>query len=112
MAEEFGRPGTCRSKVGCEAIDEPCTNRTVPFLAPPGARFSHRNSLAGPLVVQCSWPLMDDVPLASFMAYSYGLLRNTVHCAASMSTVTWSPTEKTCAGWVCTRSVGPESRLA
>ena len=26
----IGRPGTCRSKVGCEAIDEPCTNRMVP----------------------------------------------------------------------------------
>ena len=37
IAEECGRPSTWRSKVGCEAIEEPCKNRTVPFLAPPGA---------------------------------------------------------------------------
>ena len=30
ITEESGRPGTCRSKVGCDAIDEPCTNRMVP----------------------------------------------------------------------------------
>src|SRR5581483_5454318 len=70
ITDEFGRPGTCRSKVGCEAIDEPCTNRMVPFFGPPGARFSHRNSLAGPLVVQCSWPRMEPWPLASFMTDS------------------------------------------
>src|ERR1700753_1990683 len=72
IAEECGRPSTCRSKVGCEAIDEPCTNRTVPFLAPPGARFSHRNRLASPFLVQCSWPLILRPPRAlvatSFMA--------------------------------------------
>src|SRR5438046_9185022 len=58
MADEFGRPGTCRSNVGCEAIDEPCTNRIVPFFPPPGARFSHRNRLASPFLVQCSCPLI------------------------------------------------------
>src|SRR5262245_14571309 len=75
IAEEFGRPSTCRSKVGCEAIDEPWTNRMAPFLAPPGARFSHRNRLASPFLVQCSWPLIfrppKACPLASFMAHSY-----------------------------------------
>src|SRR6185312_18056 len=54
-----GWPGTWRSKVGCEAIDEPCTNRIVPrswvFCA---RRFSHRNSLASPFLVQCSLPWM------------------------------------------------------
>src|SRR4029079_16915743 len=86
MAEECGRPSTCRSKVGCDAIDEPCTNRTVPFLAPPGARFSQRNRLASPFLVQCSWPLTLRPPytgaLTSFMAYSLGsdcfMVRNCV----------------------------------
>jgi hypothetical protein len=30
MIEESVRPGTCRSKVGVEAIDEPWTSSTVP----------------------------------------------------------------------------------
>ena len=34
MTDESGRPGTCRSNVGCDAIDEPCTNRTAGL--PPG----------------------------------------------------------------------------
>src|SRR5215208_5965385 len=60
MAEESGRPGTCRSKVGCDAIDEPCTNRKVPA-GPDGspAYFSHRNRrTSSPLLVQCSSPRM------------------------------------------------------
>src|SRR6187200_572219 len=81
IADEFTRPGTSRSKVGCDAIEEPCTNRIVPFFGPPGARFSHRNSLAGPLLVQCSCPLISCPllalwPLTSFMTGSYELLRN------------------------------------
>src|SRR5205809_5091865 len=58
IAEESGRPGTCRSKVGCEAIEEPCTNRMVPA-GPVGspAYFSHMNSRTSlPLLVQCSSP--------------------------------------------------------
>src|SRR5580698_9595057 len=60
MAEESGRPGTCKSKVGCEAIDEPWTNRIVPMLFPGSpAHFSHRNSFTPPsLLVQCSSPLI------------------------------------------------------
>src|SRR5437016_12344523 len=59
IAELSGRPGTSRSKVGCEAIDEPCTNRIVPFVfaASPATLF-HRNSLTSPLLVQCSLPGM------------------------------------------------------
>src|SRR6476646_563631 len=59
MAEESGRPGTCRSNVGCAAIEEPCTNKIVPMLLPGSpAHFSHRNSFTPPsLVVQCSSPL-------------------------------------------------------
>src|SRR5215204_7286434 len=56
IADEPGRPGTCRSNVGCEAMDEPCTNRMVPAFSGASDRFSHRNSLTSPLVVQCSSP--------------------------------------------------------
>src|SRR6188508_529058 len=54
-----GCPGTCKSNVGCDAIDEPCTNRMVPLSRVFWARrFSHRNSLASPFLVQCSLPWM------------------------------------------------------
>src|SRR5580658_1452794 len=60
ITDESGRPGTCKSNVGCAAIDEPCTNRIVPavwFGSP--AHFSNMNSLAPPsLVVQWSSPLI------------------------------------------------------
>src|SRR5499426_3866185 len=56
VAEESGRPGTCRSNVGCAAIDEPCTNRIVPMLlAGSPAHFSNKNSFTPPsFVVQWS----------------------------------------------------------
>src|SRR5215208_5843549 len=56
ITEEPGRPGTCRSKVGCDAIEEPCTNRMVPAFSGAAVRFSHRNSRTSPLLVQCSVP--------------------------------------------------------
>src|ERR1043166_1193342 len=59
IAEESARPGTCRSKVGCEAMEEPCTNRMRPA-GPAGspACLFHRNSRTPPsLVVQCSVPV-------------------------------------------------------
>src|SRR6185437_11366130 len=61
MADESGRPGTCKSKVGCDAIEEPCTNRIVPIdLAGSPATFSHRKSFTPPsLPAQCSSPLTD-----------------------------------------------------
>src|SRR5579862_9043554 len=61
ITELSGRPGTCRSKVGCEAMDEPCTNRMVP--AGPdgsGAYFSNRNRRTSPFWVQCSSPRIAD----------------------------------------------------
>src|SRR5688572_27033252 len=61
MTEESGRPGTWRSKVGCEAIDEPCTKRIVPALAAAGA-LRHRKRRTSPLLVQCSLPLMMPAP--------------------------------------------------
>src|SRR5580704_11826864 len=73
MTEESGRPSTCRSKVGCEAIDEPCTNRIVPevcFGSP--AHFSNMNNFTLPsLVVQCSSPLIAaaEIVVISFMVH-------------------------------------------
>src|SRR4029079_13487018 len=58
IADESGRPGTCRSKVGCDAIDEPCTNRIVPRLAavsPMHCSYMNRRTLPS-FVVQCSSP--------------------------------------------------------
>src|SRR6202011_2050807 len=60
MTEESGRPGTCRSKVGCEAMEEPCTNRIRPAV-PDGspACLFHRKSFApSSLCAQCSVPMM------------------------------------------------------
>src|SRR6516165_9166210 len=60
MTEESGRPGTCRSNVGCEAMEDPCTNRIRPC-GPEGSPVClfHRNSFTPPsLVVQCSLPVM------------------------------------------------------
>src|SRR6185503_15674550 len=62
IAEECGRPGTCRSKVGCEAIDEPCTKRIVPRAAAVAAGLCQRNSLIAPFLIQCSVPFMDAKP--------------------------------------------------
>src|SRR5262249_8496963 len=60
MTEESARPGTCRSKVGCEAMEEPCTNKTLPA-GPEGspACLFHRNRRTSlPFSVQCSSPRM------------------------------------------------------
>jgi len=71
ITEESGRPSTCRSNVGCAAIEEPWTNRIVPALlagSPP--HFSNRKSFTAPsLVVQCSAPLMAAALLTSFMVH-------------------------------------------
>src|SRR5678815_5243492 len=57
IADESARVGTCRSNVGCDAIDEPWTNRIVPFASRGStALFRHRNSRTSPLRVQCSVP--------------------------------------------------------
>src|SRR5688572_4104859 len=62
IAEECGRPGTCRSKVGCEAIDEPCTNRIVPRGPPAAEGLCQRKSLMSPFLVQCSVPFIGTHP--------------------------------------------------
>src|ERR1700704_6633002 len=59
ITEESARPGTFRSKVGCEAIEEPCTKSTVPRLCASAAgSFCQTNSrtLSLPLLTQCSLP--------------------------------------------------------
>src|SRR5437660_819070 len=59
ITDESRRPGTFRSKVGCEAIEEPCTKSTVPRLCAPAAgSFCQRNSrtFSLPLLIQCSFP--------------------------------------------------------
>src|SRR5580704_7801717 len=59
ITEESGRPGTCKSNVGCAAIDEPWTNRMVPAVCFGSlAHFSNMNSFAPSLVVQCSSALI------------------------------------------------------
>src|SRR6202043_4042703 len=59
ITEESGRPGTCRSNVGCAAMDEPWTNRMVPAVCRGSpAHFSNMNSFAPSLLVQCSSPLI------------------------------------------------------
>src|SRR3954462_8465067 len=62
MTEEYGRPGTCRSNVGCPAMEEPCTNRIVPRGFAPAVAFCHRKRRTAPslvfLVVQCYCPFM------------------------------------------------------
>src|SRR3954469_11282574 len=73
MAEECGRPGTCRSKVGCEAIDEPCTKRMVPRASPCRGLFQ-RKSLTSPLRTQCSLPFISR-NVSEFMQESGGLAR-------------------------------------
>jgi hypothetical protein len=73
MAEESARPGTVRSKVGCEAIDEPWTKKSVPRFSTPGADFLfQRNSFTCPFVIQCSVPPVQAVVDPSAMRRSFG----------------------------------------
>ena len=59
ITEASSRPGTLRSKVGCDAMDEPCTNSTVPAVAWCEALyFSHRNRRTSPFLVQCCCPVI------------------------------------------------------
>src|SRR5262245_713097 len=68
ITELSDRPGTCRSKVGCEAIDEPCTNSIVPALALGSAGlFCQRNRRISPLRVQCSRPAIAPSAVVSLL---------------------------------------------
>src|SRR5213593_311356 len=57
ITEESGRPGTARSNVGCDAIDEPCTNSTAGFPSGESTYFSHKNRRTSPLCAQCPTPV-------------------------------------------------------
>src|SRR2546423_14621981 len=61
IADESGRPGTARSNVGCEAIDEPWTKRMAGFASGASTYFSQRKSRTSPSDVcfcaQCSVPV-------------------------------------------------------
>src|SRR5689334_15621002 len=56
MTEESGRPGTVRSNVGCDAIDEPCTKSTTGLPCGDPTNFSQRNRRTSRLNAQCSTP--------------------------------------------------------
>src|SRR3954453_19946869 len=99
MAEEPGRPGTCRAKVGVDAIDEPCTNRMVPA-GPDGspAYFSQRNRrTSSSLFVQCSSPFtatFGETAIFIFLLLTHSLVsarRKTLHWFASTSIAAMSP---------------------
>src|SRR5437763_5198378 len=61
ITEESGLPGTLRSKVGCDAIDEPCTKRIAGLPSGESTYFSQRKSRTSPsgvaFFVQCSTPV-------------------------------------------------------
>src|SRR5690348_18284936 len=71
IAEESGRPSTCKSKVGCDAMDEPCTNKIAPAaLFGSTLHFSSMNRFTLPsLLVQCSSPRMSAGRVTSFIGY-------------------------------------------
>src|SRR5262247_1783222 len=85
IAENSLRPGTCRSKVGCEAIDEPCTNRMVPRVcAGSPAHFSHMNSFTSlPLLVQCSSPRIAALGVTGLFIVMLRLLRSRGLCTGT-----------------------------
>src|SRR6185295_13411278 len=57
ITEESARPGTVRSNVGCDAIDDPCTKSTAGLFSAVPTYFSHRKRRTSPLRVQCSTPV-------------------------------------------------------
>src|SRR5947209_5637576 len=64
ITDESGRPGTVRSNVGCEAIDEPCTNSTAGLPSGESTNFSHRKRRTPLFSVQCSTPVTLGLTLA------------------------------------------------
>src|SRR5438034_10865325 len=57
MTDESGRPGTRRSNVGCDAIDDPWMKSTAGLPSGAPTYFSQRNRQTSPLLVQCSTPV-------------------------------------------------------
>src|SRR5438105_4987757 len=73
ITDESARPGTTRSNVGCDAIDEPCTNSTAGLSSGAPAYFSHRKSRTAPLCAQCSVPVTISLTCRDFLKQIVGL---------------------------------------
>src|SRR5258706_3761081 len=71
ITDESGRPGTVRSNVGCEAIDEPCTKSTAGLPSGEPTNFSHRKRRTSPsevgFVVQWSTPITGSCAMVSWL---------------------------------------------
>src|ERR1700704_4852098 len=65
MTEESGLPGTYKSNVGCDAIDEPCTNRSAGLPSGEPTNFSHKKRRTLSLCVQCSTPVTGVSPVTT-----------------------------------------------
>src|SRR5436305_3349910 len=57
ITDESARPGTLKSKVGCDAIDEPWTNNAAGLPSDVSTYFSQRKRRTSPFCVQCSLPV-------------------------------------------------------
>src|SRR3984893_16301784 len=88
MTEESGLPGTVRSNVGCDAIDEPCTKRIVGLPSGAPANFSQRKRRTSPLCVQCSTPVTGVAAEAASGAGNGGTLAVCVR-ADPLTSLTW-----------------------
>src|SRR5437762_12937920 len=78
ITDESARPGTLKSKVGCDAIDEPWTNNAAGLSSDVSTYFSQRKRRTSPLCVQCSLPVMGFtfVFVQRFMSKSSGSARD------------------------------------
>src|SRR6476646_11414010 len=56
ITDESGLPGTARSNVGCDAIDEPCTKSNTGLSAGDPTNFSHMKSRMPFFEASCSTP--------------------------------------------------------
>src|SRR5437588_5514988 len=74
MTEESGLPGTARSNVGCDAIEDPCTKRIAGLPSGAPANFSQRKRRTSPLRVQCSTPVTGVAAEAASCAGNGGIL--------------------------------------
>src|SRR4051795_8905675 len=68
MTDESGRPGTARSNVGCDAIEEPCTNSSTGFPSGDPTNFSHRKSRIPFFDASCATPCTESAIVAAASA--------------------------------------------
>src|SRR6476620_6731961 len=86
ITDESGLPGTARSNVGCDAIDEPCTNSSTGLPAGESTNFSHRKSRMPLFDASCSTPCttssiavaggVDGVTCSSLLDFRAGVADN------------------------------------